>query len=600
MIRAILALVCLLAAPCGAGTFVVTNTQSSGEGSFRWAVNQTNEHAGPDTILFAIPERDPGHDPARGVWTIAMGDDFPNYNPYSLRDDSTFVDGFSQRRFIGGDPNPLGPEIELRPSPLDYPTFSACITSWRNSIRLHGLCINGFGWYAVSLSAWTDSTFVKGAEIIGCYLGVDPTGTYVESYTSKAIGATRASGLRIGGDGADERVIAVGEIDDIWLSECGDVSVINSYLGVDRTGTVALAYPWFFGITILKPQGSILIRDCVIGGDRAEQVSIGAQYDEPGTVTLLRNRIGVGVDGAPMGAYSYGISVGHCGGHLIRENVVAYVQSWWGIELWGNDTDYVTISRNSIYGCHRLGINLCQRAYEVEAGNAVDYVDGQYGPGPNEEIDPCLCDSVRNVSDAQGGTTTAYFTCMRDCTVEVFVGDEEGSNLPCSMAGFGRVYSGRTYLGDAEEVSQGSVFSTYRFRVSPGLSVGTHLTATATNRNGSTSEFGCSGVVPYPGQTAEGCSGAGDAFLVEGANPGSGDMVLRYRLARPGRVEIMAYTLAGELAARVMDGVEEAAGEHVIRWQPRDARGKALPSGAYVMRMVADRSVLSARAVVLR
>ncbi len=317
-------------------------------------------------------------------------------------------------------------------------------------------------------------------------------------------------------------------------------------------------------------------------------------------MTLLRNRIGVGADGTPMGADDYGIYVIQCGGHLIRENILGYVQSWYGIELFGDDADYVTISRNSIYGRHRLGINLCHRGLVVEAPNAVDYADGQYGPGPNEEIDPCLCDSVRNVADAQGGTTTAYFTCMKDCTVEVFVGDTEGSHLGCSMGpSYGRVYSGRTYLGDAEEVSQGPVFSTYRFSVSPGLPVGTRLTATATNRNGSTSEFGCSGVVPYPGQTAEGCGGVGDAFTVEGPNPGRGEFVLRYRLSRPGRVEIAAYTLAGEVAARVKEGVEEA-GEHVLPWQPRDERGKALPSGAYVVRMVTDRSVFSVRAVVLR
>ncbi len=65
-------------------------------------------------------------------------------------------------------------------------------------------------------------------------------------------------------------MIVVGELDDIWLSECGDVSVINCHLGVDRTGTVALAYPWFMGLSIGKPKGSILIRDCVIGGSRSD------------------------------------------------------------------------------------------------------------------------------------------------------------------------------------------------------------------------------------------------------------------------------------------------------------------------------------------
>ncbi len=201
MNRILLAFVCVSPVLCNAETFVVTNTLSSGEGSFRWAVNQTNEHAGSDTILFAIPEGDPGHDPARGVWAIAMGEDFPNYTPYALCDDSTFIDGFSQRRFIGGDPNPFGPEIELRPSPLDYPSLGYCMESWRSGIRLHGLCINRFRWGAITLSSPNDPTLAEGAEIIGCYLGVDPRGTYAERYTSMAIYASRASGLRIGGKG---------------------------------------------------------------------------------------------------------------------------------------------------------------------------------------------------------------------------------------------------------------------------------------------------------------------------------------------------------------------------------------------------------------
>ena len=51
----------------GAITFVVTNTNDSGPGSFRQAINDSEAQGStldvPNHIVFAIPETDPGKDP---------------------------------------------------------------------------------------------------------------------------------------------------------------------------------------------------------------------------------------------------------------------------------------------------------------------------------------------------------------------------------------------------------------------------------------------------------------------------------------------------------------------------------------------------------
>ncbi len=51
----VLFLALLPARRASAATYTVTNTNDSGTGSLRWAINQANDHAGADTIPFNIP-----------------------------------------------------------------------------------------------------------------------------------------------------------------------------------------------------------------------------------------------------------------------------------------------------------------------------------------------------------------------------------------------------------------------------------------------------------------------------------------------------------------------------------------------------------------
>ncbi len=74
---------------------------------------------------------------------------------------------------------------------------------------------------------------------------------------------------------------------------------------------------------------------------------------------------------------------------------------------------------------------------------------------------------------------------------------------------------------------------------------------------------------------------AGYRLGVAYPNPFNPTVLLRYSLARPGRVELEVFDVTGRRVAVLTDGVR-AAGEHVVTWDAADA-----PSGVYFVRMTA-------------
>jgi hypothetical protein len=576
---AILALWSLLAC-ANAATFTVINTLEEGEGSMWWAVEQTNESTGPDTVLFAIPLDDPGYDPEIGVWTIRR----THWWPYPLDDHGTYVDGFSQARFIGGDPNPLGPEIELEIY-SDSPSGDI-MAICGDGTQIRGLCINGSGFAEIGIFALPPGRWIENVVVAGCYLGVDPTGTSAESPSDNGVRLYRASGTRIGGHGPEERNIIVAGW-NVEMDSCSNIAVINNYLGTDRTGTVSLVGG--IGLDIDERIGPVLVQDNLIAADGGSNIEIGQCDSDDAIVTILNNRIGVGLDGSPMGGF-HAIDIHQSPGHLIKENVVAHITGHYGIDLSGDATDYVTITRNSIYEC-RGGIDLSN---DNENFHGVDFVDGVYGPGVNEEIDTPLCESI----SAHGDSTTVYFRCMPDCIVEVFIADPSVRGV-CSESGYDYVYSGMTYLGDAEETVCGPVWSTYSFTVSPALPSGTLITCTATNQNGSTSEFGCSCTVPLAGETAEGCVPEGYRLLPPSPNPATDVVQVRYLVPISGSVDIKAYDLEGSLVAEIANEVVKP-GEHAVLWELTNSDDEPLSSGVYLLRLTAEDFVATREVVVAR
>ena len=74
--------------------------------------------------------------------------------------------------------------------------------------------------------------------------------------------------------------------------------------------------------------------------------------------------------------------------------------------------------------------------------------------------------------------------------------------------------------------------------------------------------------------------------LAAAPNPFNPATVLRLRLPAAGRAAVAVYDLAGRRVRRLAAGWWPA-GERVLRWDGRDDAGRALPSGRYVVRVVA-------------
>ncbi len=206
-----------------AGVFTVTTTNSLGDGSLMWAVEQTQTHTGADTILFALQPNDPRYDGR--IWTIFVPFALP-----ALTDDATFIDGFSQS------PDSLLHTIDVRGD-------SALITAegWRinssfNVIR--GLAFGGFPktFLVISGSASHDNV------IAGCHIGCSADGRTRLANRLVGIECVRGSHHNlIGSENAALRnVISGNGTCGIRVENSHSNLIIGNYIGTDATGLAAL------------------------------------------------------------------------------------------------------------------------------------------------------------------------------------------------------------------------------------------------------------------------------------------------------------------------------------------------------------------------
>jgi len=97
----------------------------------------------------------------------------------------------------------------------------------------------------------------------------------------------------------------------------------------------------------------------------------------------------------------------------------------------------------------------------------------------------------------------------------------------------------------------------------------------------------------------EGAPTAPDRIDSPAPNPFNPETTIRFRVGRAGRVRVTVYNVAG---ARVRALVDRALppGEHVVRWDGKDDRGRDVGSAAYFIRMDTVEGSQSRKAVLLR
>ncbi len=315
-------------------------------------------------------------------------------------------------------------------------------------------------------------------------IGLNPSGTAAVPNKSHGVDINYTRGNLIGGDGPQERNVISGNdgagVEVSHSRNTRDNVVARNFIGSDLSGNAAPAFAGngVWGVRMEGPYscktcteaewalpkegtpGYNVVRDNIIVGNE-----LGGMHIDKGQHhnTIEGNRIGVTANGARGANGRYGIRLEHGVHHnKIVNNEIAYnpvgIQSLptgFAPQAAATATNDNTFSRNSIHDNTGLGIDLSPLG-TVNTGRVGD-------PLVNRGIKVPLL--TRATATSVSGTACA------GCVVEVFRAD---------IAGAGSA-EGRTWLATGTASASGA------FTVNvPG---GGAVTATATDRNGSTSEF---------------------------------------------------------------------------------------------------------------
>ena len=310
---------------------IVTNTNDTGFGSLRDAIDQVNSSAGPDSIIFNIPTSDPGFNAANGIWTLKPQSPLP-----PITDQELVIDGFSQGRFIETDTNIDGPEIELT---WDYSGTASAFVVTADSCVIMGLVINGWGHAGIRVEG------AIGGAVIGCYLGTDAKGTGANPNNYGIYLCKKSIFFHIGPtEKYPYRNVITGNslIGVAILDSCSNISVIDNFIGLNKDGDNAVAEGGE-GVLTLHSDNN-LIRGNHIGG-----LVRGIRIDHSVNNLIEDNFIGAEENWLLIFRNSgYGIFITYDSQHsTIRHNIIGNNDEI-GICILGQNTMYNTISRNSI------------------------------------------------------------------------------------------------------------------------------------------------------------------------------------------------------------------------------------------------------------
>ncbi|MFC1608042.1 FlgD immunoglobulin-like domain containing protein [Candidatus Latescibacterota bacterium] len=260
---------------------------------------------------------------------------------------------------------------------------------------------------------------------------------------NNTIGGDRNSGEGPSGQGnIITCTVYVGNV-GIWGYGASYNTIHGNFIGTDAGGTTPQAR--FNHSISIEGEGANnnLVEDNLIGGYIVSGISISSVRD--GHNTIRGNYIGTDTSGVIRTSHSdwEGVTIVNSGYNEVGpSNVIAY-NAKTGITIQGEESVGNRITQNSIYENGLLGIEI------LDGGNA-------------QLTAPVLFDF-----DLQAGTVTGV--ACAGCTVEVFSDNAEE----------GEIYEGQTTADSAGIFSlrKGAPFSR------------SHLTATATDANGNTSQF---------------------------------------------------------------------------------------------------------------
>jgi hypothetical protein len=499
----------------------VTTTADTGAHSLRWAIAQA-QVPGPDSIRFAIPPGDPGFDPVQGTWTIR-----PTSPLWAVTDGWLVIDGWSQARFAGGDPNPDGPEIEIDGHLL---TYAPALTIMAPEVRIVGLVINRCKASAIEFSG------ASGGAVFGCYLGTTANGLAAAGNESGIRVGMRSRDIVIGHTSAPwyGNLIAGNEYGVAISDSCCCIRVSGNRIGVSRTekDTISNRY---VGVSVASGSDSVTIMDNLIGG-RGSGVYLSASshclisFNRIGTDSSWNTNLGILDDGIIFDFYS--------SRNVVAGNIIGYCKRA-GIRVFGKG------SLNN-----RLTMNRISRV--VKKGIETSF-------GANYSIAPPEIQS--------GSATTVRGVAVPGSTVEVFADDSSMAAEIC---------------GTTQANTSGAFVLT--------LAHPAHLrnvTATATDSSGNTSELSTPFTITSLDVTVTPSMPIRSALLQNYPNPFNASTHIRFRVEGEGRqrVRLSVSDLLGREVTVLVDEPRDP-GEYVVPFN-----AGAFSSGVYYLRFVAGNHV---------
>jgi len=373
----IILLVLFLAMPVYSGVFSVRNTSDSGEHSFRWALQQTNTHAGPDTITFNLSTSEAGYNGA--AWIIALQSALP-----ALSDSATFINGASQRNT-----NPAGPEIFLDGRAVAGIANGLVISSGYNTVA--GLGIIGFSDNGILI---TDAK-ARQNHIFGCTIGVAPDGATSQANAGHGVYLKNAgAGNILGGEGSKFRnVISGNGVNGVQIEKTDSTVVAGNFIGCDVSGSRKLGNQ-LHGIFLYTAAAYTRI-----GGDKAAEGNVISANLGHGVLfqgnlvknCVLRNNM-IGADAAgtlDLGNERYGLYIygGSSDNTIGPFNHILFNKKY-GIGIAGSYTLRNQILQNSISNNMQSAVQLSSGANAgvLPPGNLKVTAQGVSGTAPGGSV----------------------------------------------------------------------------------------------------------------------------------------------------------------------------------------------------------------------
>ncbi|OGC36821.1 hypothetical protein A3J90_03105 [candidate division WOR-1 bacterium RIFOXYC2_FULL_37_10] len=220
-------------------TLTVTNCADGGAGSLRQALTDVTTG---DAIEFNIPWDTTA---STGEYSAGVVTNEAGSNKWfriivdsalpTISKDNVYIKGFSQPTSEGNN-NSLGPEVEIRGA--SGASWNGLYFSGANNCTIEGLAINDFLGGLVFSGIYISSG--NSNEIVGNYIGVDASGT-MGRMNGEGIYIDLSFNNKIGNGTVGGRNVISGNVEGIEISFSGSNEVLGNYIGLDATGTIAIA-----------------------------------------------------------------------------------------------------------------------------------------------------------------------------------------------------------------------------------------------------------------------------------------------------------------------------------------------------------------------